>query len=36
VSKEDSAAMQASYKTYRRIYPALRSIFVENQSSSAH
>ena len=35
-SKENSAVMQRGYKTYRRIYPALHSIFAENQSSSAH
>jgi xylulokinase len=32
---ESSGIMQAGYQTYRRIYPALRSIFVENQSSTA-
>lgn len=33
--KETSAVMQRGYRTYRRIYPALHSIFAENQSSSA-
>ena len=33
--KESSAAMQRGYQTYRRIYPALHSIFSENQASSA-
>jgi xylulokinase len=36
VNKETSATMQRGYKTYRRLYPALHSIFAENQSSSAH
>jgi len=35
-SKETSAAMQRGYQTYRRIYPALHSIFAGNQSSSAN
>ncbi len=35
-NKEASATMQRSYQTYRRIYPALHSIFAENQSSSAN
>ena len=35
-NKENSAAMQRGYQTYRRIYPALHSIFAQNQSSSAH
>jgi len=35
-NKENSAAMQRGYQTYRRIYPALHSIFAENQSSSAN
>jgi xylulokinase len=34
-NKENSAAMQRDYQTYRRIYPALHSIFAENLSSSA-
>jgi xylulokinase len=33
--RETSATMQCGYQTYRRIYPALHSIFGENQSSSA-
>jgi xylulokinase len=32
---ENSAEMQRGYQTYRRIYPALHSIFSENQASSA-
>jgi xylulokinase len=32
---KDSAAMQRGYKTYRKIYPALHSIFSANQASSA-
>ena len=35
-NKETSAVMQSGYKTYRRIYPALHSIFAEDKSSSAH
>jgi xylulokinase len=35
-NQENSATMQRGYKTYRRIYPALHSIFAENQSSTAH
>jgi xylulokinase len=34
-NKETSATMQRGYQTYRRIYPALHSIFEENQTSSA-
>jgi xylulokinase len=34
-NKETSAIMQRGYQTYRRIYPALHSIFAENQTSSA-
>jgi xylulokinase len=33
--KETSAIMQRGYQTYRRIYPALHSIFAEKQTSSA-
>lgn len=36
VNKEASATMQRGYQTYRRIYPALHSIFAENKSSSAN
>jgi xylulokinase len=35
-SKEGSAARRRDYQIYRRIYPALHSIFAENQSSSAN
>jgi xylulokinase len=35
-TREVSAVMQRGYETYRRIYPALRSIFAENKSSSAN
>jgi xylulokinase len=34
--KVGAATMQRGYQTYRRIYPALHSIFEENPSSSAH
>lgn len=34
VNKEASATMQRGYQTYRRIYPALHSIFAENKSSA--
>src|SRR5580698_5819264 len=34
-NKEAGATMQRGYETYRRIYPALHSIFAENQSASA-
>jgi sugar (pentulose or hexulose) kinase len=34
-NKETSATMQRGYQTYRRIYPALHSIFAENPTSSA-
>jgi xylulokinase len=34
-SREGLAAMHRGYQTYRRIYPALHSIFTENQSASA-
>jgi xylulokinase len=34
--KDASATMQRGYATYRRIYPALHSIFTENQASSAN
>jgi hypothetical protein len=34
-TEETSAIMQRGYQTYRRIYPALHSIFAENQTSSA-
>jgi xylulokinase len=34
-NKEDSTAMQRGYQTYRRIYPALYSIFAENESRLA-
>ena len=34
-NKENSAAMQRGYQTYRRIYPALHSIFAGNKSTSA-
>ena len=33
--KTSSATMQRGYQTYRRIYPALHSIFAANQASSA-
>lgn len=33
--KDSSAVMQRGYQTYRRIYPALHSIFAVNQASSA-
>lgn len=33
--KSSSATMQRGYQTYRRIYPALHSIFATNQASSA-
>jgi xylulokinase len=35
-NREASAVMQHGYETYRRIYPALHSIFAENKSSSAN
>jgi xylulokinase len=35
-NRETSATMQRGYQTYRRIYPALHSIFGDNQSSSAN
>jgi xylulokinase len=35
-NRETSADMQRGYQTYHRIYPALHSIFVGNQSSSAN
>ena len=35
-SKETSALMQRGYQTYRKIYPALHSIFAENRSTSAN
>ncbi|MGB2589951.1 MAG: xylulokinase [Candidatus Acidiferrum sp.] len=35
VIEQSSATMQRGYKTYRRIYPALHSIFAEDKSSSA-
>ena len=35
-NKESSTAMQRGYQTYRRIYPALHSIFAEDQSTSAN
>ena len=34
-NKESSAIMQRGYQTYRRIYPALHSIFAEDRTSSA-
>ncbi len=34
--KETSAVMQRAYQTYRRIYPALHSIFAENRSTTAN
>jgi xylulokinase len=34
-SKAGSAAMHRGYQTYRRIYPALHSIFAESQLASA-
>jgi xylulokinase len=34
--KVGSATMLRGYRTFRRIYPALHSIFEENQSTSAH
>jgi xylulokinase len=35
-NREASTLMQRGYQTYRRIYPALHSIFAENKSSSAN
>ena len=35
-NNESSAVMQRGYETYRRIYPALHSIFSENKSSPAN
>jgi len=35
-NKEASSTMQRGYQTYRRIYPALHSIFAEDQSTSAN
>jgi xylulokinase len=35
-NRETSATMQCGYQTYRRIYPALRSIFGEVQTTSAN
>lgn len=34
--RENSGIMQAGYQTYRRIYPALHSIFAQKKSSSAN
>ena len=34
--RESSGIMQAGYQNYRRIYPALHSIFAEKKSSSAN
>ncbi|HLZ51223.1 MAG TPA: xylulokinase [Candidatus Acidoferrum sp.] len=34
--RESSGIMQAGYQTYRRIYPALHSIFAQKKSSSAN
>jgi xylulokinase len=35
-NKDSIATMRRGYQTYRRIYPALHSIFAVNQASSAH
>jgi hypothetical protein len=34
--RESSGIMQAGYQTYRRIYPALHSIFAQKKTSSAN
>ena len=36
VSKEDQCGYAGGYKTYRRIYPALHSIFAENRNLRPH